>query len=314
MAARTVVSYDDITLPYDQEETSLPLPPPPSKSNGQPPSKKRKKNNNQKGKHWDDPTSKSASNSQRAENKKQPKKSNWDFSSTNFVEGEGEDGAVEGGADEGECEEEEEESRELTHEEIWDDSALVYAWESAMEEYKAYHGGDDAWKKEPVKKSPLWYNVPIDTSKKPTKTSDITPAVIVASVDASTMKDDSEEDSKPLNFDTFVPSHDPSLETPQVDVAENYVPETPAGAMVSQDEAFSRALNAMYWSGYWTAMYHAQRQTPQSGISSAPTAPAPIPIENDEGIMEAEGEADDDEDDNEDIEVDDNGDFVSTQR
>jgi hypothetical protein len=58
-------------------------------------------------------------------------------------------------ADEGEYEEDEEESRELTHEEIWDDSALVYAWESAMEEYQSYHGGEDAWKKEPVKKSPL---------------------------------------------------------------------------------------------------------------------------------------------------------------
>ena len=33
-------------------------------------------------------------------------------------------------------EEEEEESRELTHEEIWDDSALVNAWDSAMAEYE----------------------------------------------------------------------------------------------------------------------------------------------------------------------------------
>ena len=49
----------------------------------------------------------------------------------------------------------EEESRELTHEEIWDDSALVNAWESAMEEYETYHGPEKDWKKEPVKKSPL---------------------------------------------------------------------------------------------------------------------------------------------------------------
>jgi hypothetical protein len=26
--------------------------------------------------------------------------------------------------------------------------------------------------------------------------------------------------------------------------------------MINQDEAFSRALSAMYWGGYWTAMYH----------------------------------------------------------
>lgn len=29
-----------------------------------------------------------------------------------------------------------------------------------------------------------------------------------------------------------------------------------AGAGVSADEAFSRALSAMYWSGYWAATYH----------------------------------------------------------
>jgi hypothetical protein len=30
----------------------------------------------------------------------------------------------------------EEESRELTHEEIWDDSALIAAWDAANEEYE----------------------------------------------------------------------------------------------------------------------------------------------------------------------------------
>ena len=28
------------------------------------------------------------------------------------------------------------------------------------------------------------------------------------------------------------------------------------GKGVGQDEAFSRAMNAMYWTGYWTAVYH----------------------------------------------------------
>ena len=36
--------------------------------------------------------------------------------------------------------------------------------------------------------------------------------------------------------------------------------------MASQDEAFSRALNAMYWGGYWTAVYHVCRRE----FSSAP--------------------------------------------
>lgn len=38
--------------------------------------------------------------------------------------------------EDGEIEEEEEESRELTHEEIWDDSALIDAWNSATAEYE----------------------------------------------------------------------------------------------------------------------------------------------------------------------------------
>ena len=81
----------------------------------------------------------------------------------------------ENGEGEEEEEEEEEESRDLTHEEIWDDSALIDAWNSAAAEYevrrrirflayvthswiivKAYHGKDNKeWKNEPVKRSPL---------------------------------------------------------------------------------------------------------------------------------------------------------------
>ena len=95
METRPLVSYDDITLPYQ----------PPK-----PPQKKRKKNHEKSVSEdaFSDPTN-----------------------------------------------EEEEESRELTHEEIWDDSALVDAWEAATEEYEAYHGLEKAWKAETVNKSPL---------------------------------------------------------------------------------------------------------------------------------------------------------------
>ena len=154
MADRTVISYDDITLPYDDAEQ----PPPATKPSAQPPAKKRKKNN-QKGKHWDasgGPKSASASNSQRAAFlNRQNGSSAHQRQETPSQSGDGvwEEGGE--GYGEGEGEYDEEESRELTHEEIWDDSALVDAWESAMEEYKAFHGGADAWKRESVKKSPL---------------------------------------------------------------------------------------------------------------------------------------------------------------
>ena len=75
-------------------------------------------------------------------------------------------------------------------------------------------------------------------------------------------------DSSPLNFDTFVPTHDPSLAAaatvmtaagPSLGVSTMDATTLGNGAeaaMVSQDEAFSRAMTTMYWSGYWTAVYH----------------------------------------------------------
>jgi len=69
------------------------------------------------------------------------------------------------------------------------------------------------------------------------------------------------DDSYPLNFDTFIPDHDPSLAT----VLPPFTPGVGAGiypgarapsTWLSRDEAFQRALDAMYWTGYWTAVYH----------------------------------------------------------
>ena len=185
-------------------------------------------------------------------------------------------------------EEEIEESRELTHEETWDDSALIEAWYSAEAEYevcstilashyaetsyKAYHGKSKGWKKDPVKKSPLyvssvgcasfhnlrdrWYNVPRPQATITDKGSKIGSSTI------SVVED--EDNTAPIDFDTFVPMHDPSLP-----VVSEQPPSTfkqlkevgslslPAStAMVSRDEAFNNALSAMYWTGYWTAVYH----------------------------------------------------------
>lgn len=158
MSSRPIISYDDITLPYDQPETMVNHPSSSSHSGNQPPSKKRKKNNNnhQKAKRRQDTNaSKNGPNSQTEEFQKFLSNTNNSVKTQpppaqTHAEVEGEEGEYEYG-----YEEEEEESRELTHQEIWDDSALVDAWDAAMEEYEAYHGTEHDWKKEPVKKSPL---------------------------------------------------------------------------------------------------------------------------------------------------------------
>ncbi|KAK2462124.1 hypothetical protein APHAL10511_006587 [Amanita phalloides] len=147
-----------------------------------------------------------------------------------------------------------EESRELTHEEIWDDSALIDAWNAATEEYEALNGPDKSWKSGPVHKAPLWYNVPPDSK---TKQSSSLSTVSVPSASDDDVVDDkgAEEDSKPLDFDTYIPTYNPNFESfPQSVGSIN----TPSG--ISQDEAFSHAMNAMYWTGYWTAIYHCRRE------------------------------------------------------
>ncbi|KAG0703059.1 hypothetical protein DFH29DRAFT_464174 [Suillus ampliporus] len=159
-------------------------------------------------------------------------------------------------AEDGEIEEEE--NRELTYEEIWDDSALIDAWNSATAEYEAFHGKTQDWKSNSVKQSPLWYSIPYDSSKDKAKAPKSTK---VASAEAASQAAaDGEEDSAPLDFNTFVPSYDPSLPVSSEAPAAPFFVPAPSTTMVSRDEAFSRALSAMYWGGYWTAVYHCQNQ------------------------------------------------------
>ncbi|KAH0577962.1 hypothetical protein J132_04948 [Termitomyces sp. J132] len=94
-----------------------------------------------------------------------------------------------------------EEGCDLTHDEIWDDSALIDVWDAATEEYKAYHGPDQGWKKEAIHKSPLWYNTPKVKDSHASSNGKI-----------SIPESDEQENSQPLDFDTFMPSHNPALD------------------------------------------------------------------------------------------------------
>jgi hypothetical protein len=114
---RPVVSYDDITNP--QPPTSIPEDV--RNSSNPPPSKKRRRNNSQK------------NHVKRSQQNKYPQQ-HWDDPGTsgqqfNYDEGDNVPEVTE-------AEVETEESRELTHDEIWDDSALIDAWNAATEEYE----------------------------------------------------------------------------------------------------------------------------------------------------------------------------------
>lgn len=95
---RSVVSYGDLG-----QVTTMSTPGPPKKRKRQ--QNKRKSSGSQKFTHWDEPVE------------------NHDVSLLSHDNANG-DEVVNA------------ESRELTHEEIWDDSALVEAWDAAMDEYR----------------------------------------------------------------------------------------------------------------------------------------------------------------------------------
>src|SRR5277367_935908 len=102
-----------------------------------------------------------------------------------------------------------------------------------------------------------WYNPPNKKIKSNPKSGEASKRTTPVDQVPDGVTDDNHQ---PLNFDTFLPTHDPSLgysvpnplSVPGIGTT---MPDLPESA-VSQDEAFSRALGAMYWVGYWTAVYH----------------------------------------------------------
>ncbi|KAF8139780.1 hypothetical protein EV363DRAFT_1392705 [Boletus edulis] len=276
---RPLIQYDLDEPPVAHSDSG------PQPNTHRPPMKKRKRNHHNPLKplqHWDDPGSAAVG----VEYDEQGSSIAAGSVTVSYAEDEYVEEAADGdeGVDAAEEEEAEEESRPLTQEEIWNDSALIDAWNSAEAEYEAYHGTSKAWKIEPVKKSPLWYNKPY-TAPGPSK-----PIITLKATEA---------DTAPLDFNTYVPTHDPSLvipsDTTPATQTLSFIP-PPSTRMVSRDEAFNNALSAMYWSGYWTAVYHVRPTLSASNTSQSQTSG-----ENNNGPAEAteedEIEADEGEED-----------------
>jgi len=128
MSGRAIISYDDIAPSQPPEISS---------SSDQPPAKRRKKSKNASGggrntQHWDDPSPSVSHSHSYAQSHKAPS-------------------ATAGRPRVGPREE----TRDLTHEEIWDDSALIDAWNAANEEYEVLNGPDKQWKSKPAHDSAL---------------------------------------------------------------------------------------------------------------------------------------------------------------
>ncbi|QRW19635.1 hypothetical protein RhiXN_01041 [Rhizoctonia solani] len=147
----------------------------------------------------------------------------------------------------------------LTQDELWDDSALIAAWDAATEEYESLNGPEKKWKEEPTNKSALWYAPPPKPQEDDKEDNDEEEGEEGEEIEenADETEQDTVPDSVPIDYNTFVPSHDPTLGANVPMAAGDFT-------KLAKDEIFEKAVSASYWAGYWAAMYHARSAAPQT--------------------------------------------------
>ncbi|KAK6825193.1 hypothetical protein PG995_015218 [Apiospora arundinis] len=143
----------------------------------------------------------------------------------------------------------------LTHDEVWDDSALVDSWNDALDEYKKYHsiyrhGGnvDDLLKDDA--------NATVASDAKP----EINDSGLRQSPSA-VGPTQAENDKNTRNGD----EDDPTAPAAQPSASSASRPEgIPAPFLGSvQDEGLKKLMMSWYYAGYYTGLYEGQKQQAQ---------------------------------------------------
>ncbi|KAL1965109.1 hypothetical protein VTN77DRAFT_6022 [Rasamsonia byssochlamydoides] len=174
-------------------------------------------------------------------------------------------------------------AKELTHEEIWDDSALVRSWDEAVEEYKLYHSiharGENVEevlrKAEEAELAGRDINE-VDYGGKPMDTvTTKTGAPMTAVEDESARIADNAQQTTPADDE---PEPATSNATPQQEEAANAnasgaIPFAAPGGAASmpnavlgevQDQGLKNLMMAWYFAGYYTGLYEGQRRAAQN--------------------------------------------------
>ncbi|GAB1312999.1 hypothetical protein MFIFM68171_03209 [Madurella fahalii] len=140
-----------------------------------------------------------------------------------------------------------------THEEIWDDSALVESWNQALDEYKKYHsihakGGtvDDIPNDQGETKTPQ--------NAKP-ETSDAGEPI---TQEEGVPLDESDETWRPTISDTQGSVNAKKADGMPADRPAALGPQTLLGTV--QDEELKKLLMSWYYAGYYTGLYEGKQQ------------------------------------------------------
>lgn len=142
--------------------------------------------------------------------------------------------------------------RELTHNEIWDDSALIDSWDEALEEYKKYHS---IYKNGGNVKDLLKPNDE-DTSDAKQNPQEINESSTHENVETDcAMRDDKLNDGQETN----------NIASQDGQARASGAPLTPAALLSTiRDEGLKKLLMSWYYAGYYTGYYEGQRDSPRS--------------------------------------------------
>ncbi|KFH48205.1 Survival motor neuron-like protein-like protein [Hapsidospora chrysogenum ATCC 11550] len=146
-----------------------------------------------------------------------------------------------------------ERNEELSHEEVWDDSALIESWNQALDEYKKYHsihakGGSLQDLEKAVSSRLLNHN----SSAKATEATENSKTTAVKHEPA--------------------PSEGEQVPPPSTGPAAGLAPPPGPQALLGtvRDENLKKLLMAWYYAGYYTGLYEGQLQAHQDDDVTAP--------------------------------------------
>ncbi|PPJ58793.1 hypothetical protein CBER1_08216 [Cercospora berteroae] len=144
-------------------------------------------------------------------------------------------------------------NRELTHDELWDDSALVNSWNDAFEEYKKYHSLAQKGEKVDIPQEPK------------------APVFSKAAAYLNANGTSKPSPAAPINFapSSKDPSHTASNQTPSVTATVPRPPTTAPPSLASlpqtliggaQNEDLKNIMMSWYYAGYYTGLYEGQQK------------------------------------------------------
>ncbi|KAL4732605.1 hypothetical protein ACLX1H_001623 [Fusarium chlamydosporum] len=144
----------------------------------------------------------------------------------------------------------------LTHEEVWDDSALIDSWNEALQEYKKYHSihakGGSVRDLESRNQTKVETEMEVEPEPEQPQ---------VAETQENVLASERVEENKIPSSRNEVKEQTPSQ--PQG------VPAFPIQTVLGsvQDESLKKLLMSWYYAGYYTGLYEGQQQAQQNQAS-----------------------------------------------